>query len=250
MSNSDLEHADLWEAWLERGCIESRDKLAEHYIYLLHRTAGKMVRALPSHVHVEDLISYGALGMMRALDNFDPSMGKKFGTYAVASIRGTILDELRSIDWAPKSLRKKERDIAEARRTLQHSTLEEPSTEAVADHMGLTPEAVRETQWRLGNVNHDSVENLREYIGWDAPSDEDTESSVVVNEAQEVFLGWLDEQPYEDQVLIALCYYERLTLIDASRRMGVPEPAVVSRHTRLVLDLRSTLTQVLTNTEA
>ena len=116
-----LDHLQLWERLAENGDQEVRHKLVETYARMVKYVAGRMAIGLPHYVDHKDLVSAGLLGLIQAIDHYDYKRGNKFETYAIPRIRGAILDELRSQDWFPRSLRRKARQLEEALNGLEAS---------------------------------------------------------------------------------------------------------------------------------
>src|SRR5665811_827765 len=131
---------ELWERYKYQGDKAARDRLILAYSPLVKYVAGRMGNGLPSHIEEADLISYGLLGLIGALERFDPKREIKFETYAISRIKGSIIDELRSLDWVPRSVRSKAREIERAIVELEHRLHRPPSDEEIAKHLDITPE--------------------------------------------------------------------------------------------------------------
>ena len=128
----------LWAEYKSRGSRDARDRLILHYSPLVKYVAGRVSVGLPQNIEQSDLVSYGIFGLIDAIEKFDPARKIKFETYAIARIKGAIIDELRSIDWVPRSVRAKARSVERAYARLENQLLRTPSDEEVADELGIT----------------------------------------------------------------------------------------------------------------
>ena len=133
----DQELTDFWERFKATGDAQARDGLILHYSALVKFVAGRLRAGLPRSVDPQDLISYGTFGLIDAIDKFDPERGYKFETYAVNRIKGAILDELRALDWVPRSVRARAREIQRSLAELEHGLQRSPSDEELAEHMNV-----------------------------------------------------------------------------------------------------------------
>lgn len=230
-----------WDTFLDRRCDCHRGELIAHYWPLAQRVAGKMRRMVPSHVHADDVVSFGAIGLIRAVDNYDPTLGTTFETYAVASVRSSVLDELRALDWAPRSLRRRQREV-DAARTLEDGERGGTATdEDVAHRLGWTVEEVRHTDARTAASRPRSLDEAEEVDGpGRAPSDliEDVGAAVApgseVSAACDAAADALEQAPALGRAVVALYYYEGRSLADAARVLGAPEARVSEAHSQAI----------------
>ena len=133
----------LWEDFKATGSMDDRNRLVVHYSPLVKYVAGRLSAGLPNSIEQADLVSYGMFGLIDAINKFEPARGFKFETYAMSRIRGSIIDELRSIDWVPRSLRAKARAVEKAYTKLEHELLRTPTDAEVADELGTTEEELQ-----------------------------------------------------------------------------------------------------------
>ncbi len=151
----------LWARFKEQGDDEARDELVVKYMGVVRYVAGRMAIHVPSSVEMDDLVGWGVLGLMDAVEKFDPAQDIKFSTYATIRIRGAIIDEIRALDWAPRSLRAMARKIGSAREKLRHEQGEDPSLDTIADEIGATVDQVEDCMAQLQTAQ---VLSLDDYL--------------------------------------------------------------------------------------
>lgn len=244
-----------WVVFADDRCVCHRQVLIAHYYPLVKRVAGKMWRSVPSTVDLDDMVSYGVFGLIRALDHYSPERGVVFETYAVAAIRSLILDELRSQDWAPRSLRRRQREVDQTVSSLEAKLGRRPSTDEVANVMGLTREDVfrtvqatdaskpRSLDERLPSSTEGDGQSRYEHVAdRRSPDPLDLSShSSVIGAAVDV----LESLPPQELAVVCLYYYEGMTLRQAGEALGIPESRASQLHTSAMMALRSHLTTTL-----
>jgi RNA polymerase sigma factor for flagellar operon FliA len=214
--------------------------------------AGRMASGLPAHVEEADLISYGLLGLISAIERFDPTRDIKFETFAVTRIKGSIIDELRSLDWVPRSVRAKAREIERANATLEHELQRAPTDTEMAEKLGISMEEFQEALTRISNSSVVALDEL--WTVSDASGDQvsllDTiQDPNALDPAQEVDASEMKDRladsiarlPEREKLVVALYYYENLTLREIGEVLGVTESRVSQLHTKAVLRLKSRL---------
>lgn len=241
-----------WAAYKEQGDSDARDKLILNYSPLVKYVAGRLSSNLPQSVETADLISYGVFGLIDAIEKFDPERAIKFETYAIARIKGAIIDELRSLDWVPRSVRARSREIERAYITLANQLKRNPSDAEVAQEMGISEKELQDILTKLSYTSVVSFEELwsgnsdHEDRGPGASSikDENAEDPSAVfegTELKEILAGAIERLPEREKVVVALYYYEGLTLKEIGAVLGVTESRVSQLHTKAVLRLRARL---------
>lgn len=241
----------IWCAYKGTGDSDSREHLILHYSPLVKYVAGRLSASLPQSVDTADLISYGLFGLIDAIEKYDPERGIKFETYAIARIKGAIIDELRSLDWVPRSVRSKARQLENAYITLEHRLHRTPTDSEVAAEMGVSAEEYHDLLSRLSYTSIVSFEEL--WIGGDRDEKSDVLSVIPdhsaddpvalfeTEEAKEILATAIEKLPERERVVIALYYYEGLTLKEIGRVLGVTESRVSQLHTKAVLRMRARL---------
>src|SRR6201991_2568912 len=247
-----IELKDLWRRYKNDGSDKAREQLVVAYSPLVKYVAGRMSSGLPAHVEEADLISYGLLGLINAIERFDLSREIKFETYAITRIKGAIIDELRALDWVPRSVRARAREIEKAHAKLEHQLHRTPTDEEMARELKITidefQEALVKTStstvvaldelWAVSDSSGDAVSLLDTLHDPDAP---DPEQMLAQSELKDRLADAIAALPEREKLVIALYYYENLTLREIGEVLGVTESRISQLHTKAVLRLRSRL---------
>jgi RNA polymerase sigma factor for flagellar operon FliA len=230
-----------------------RDRLILTYAPLVKYVAGRVGSGLPAHVDEEDLVSYGLLGLMGAIDRFDPSRDIKFETFAIARIKGAIIDELRSLDWVPRSVRSRARDIERAMAELERNLHRAPTDEEIATKLGITEEELDDS---LTDISRSSIAALDELwtISGSSGGDQvalidtiedttgpDPQGALAQTELREALGEAIARLPEREKLVVTLYYYEELTLREIGDVLGVTESRVSQLHTKAILRLKARL---------
>jgi RNA polymerase sigma factor for flagellar operon FliA len=238
----------LWASYKDAGLRETRDQLILHYSPLVKYVAGRVAVGLPQNVEQSDLVSYGIFGLIDAIDKFDPARGFKFETYAIARIKGAILDELRSIDWVPRSVRAKARAIEKAYGKLESELHRTPTDKELGVELEMSDDQLQTT---LNQISFIGLVALDEMLaGGDrgdsmtlgdtvADSGEGPVGAYEVEEMRHILADAINRMPEREKVVLTLYYYEGLTLAEIGSVLGVTESRVCQIHTKAVLQLRS-----------
>jgi RNA polymerase sigma factor for flagellar operon FliA len=244
---------DVQELWVSyKGCDDkdARDRLIVHYSPLVKYVAGRVSVGLPSNVEQADLVSYGMFGLIDAIDKFDTERGIKFETYAISRIRGAIIDELRSIDWVPRSVRAKARDVERVYGVLENKLGRVPSDAEVAAELGMSDREFQQVCTQISFVGLVALDELISLgsdrgdtvtIG-DTLADtqgNDPMQAFEVEELRHLLAEAINRLPEREKIVITLYYYEGLTLAEIGQVLGVTESRVCQMHTKAVLMLRS-----------
>jgi len=247
-----IELRDLWRRYKGSGDPRAREGLVVAYAPLVKYVAGRMASGLPAHVDDADLISYGLGGLINAIDRFELEREIKFETYAITRIKGAIIDELRSLDWVPRSVRQRARDIERANAKLEHRLQRAPTDEEMAEELAITVDefqdsllrisnstiAALDELWTVGDASGDQVSLLDTLTDENAP---DPAALLDQTDLKERVADAIGRLPEREKLVVALYYYENLTLREIGEVLGVTESRVSQLHTKAVLRLRSRL---------
>lgn len=252
MKDKESEIKKVWLEYKEKKSSKAREKLILHYSPLVKYVAGRLASTLPQTVDTADLISYGMFGLIDAIEKFDLSREIKFETYAMSRIKGAIIDELRAVDWVPRSVRHKAKELERVYVALENKFKRVPTDEEVAEALGITIKELHETIKQLSHTSVLAIEEL-----WSVGSEKDEKVSLLdtledksskdpyefleKSEVKRVLAEAIENLPYREKTVIALYYHEGLTLREIGEILGVTESRVSQLHTKAVLRLRGRL---------
>ncbi|HEV8248892.1 MAG TPA: RNA polymerase sigma factor WhiG [Gaiellaceae bacterium] len=241
----------VWREYRRTRDQKLRDRLILTYAPLVKYVAGRLGSGLPAHVDDEDLASYGLLGLIGAIERYDPTRDVKFETYALGRIKGAIIDELRSLDWVPRSVRSRARQIERSIAELEAKLGRAPTDEEIAGKLGVSPEELDDD---LFQISRTSIAALDELWTVSAAGDqvslidtiEDTSgpsptAALDETELREAMADAIAGLPEREKIVITLYYYEELTLREIGEVLGVTESRVSQLHTKAVLRLKARL---------
>src|SRR5256714_2760001 len=245
-----IELRELWRRYRTDGEQKVRERVVVASSPLVKYVAGRTAAGLPPHVEEADLISYGLVGLISAIERFDLSRDIKFETYAIMRIKGAIIDELRSMDWVPRSVRARARELERANAKLENSLQRTPSDAEMAGELGITVDELNESLiaishssmvaldelWSVSDSSGDQV-SLMDTI--EDPGAPDPARSLGVGDLKDRIAESIARLPEREKLVIALYYYEQLTLREIGEVLGVTESRVSQMHTKAVLRLRS-----------
>ncbi len=250
----------LWQEYRANGDRTVRDRLILTYAPLVKFVAGRLGSSLPSHVDEQDLVSYGLLGLIGAIERYDPDREIKFETYAIARIKGAIIDELRSLDWVPRSVRSRAREIERAIVELERTLMRAPTDEEIATKVGIS---VDELEKSLSDISRSSMAALDELWTPQGSSDQvalidtivdatgpDPEFSLEQTELNDALAESISRLPEREKLVVTLYYYEELTLREIGEVLGVTESRVSQLHTKAILRLKARLSGATARAEA
>jgi len=241
----------LWHDYRKSGDQHVRDRLILTYAPLVKFVAGRVGASLPSHVDEQDLVSYGLLGLIGAIERFDPDREIKFETFAMARIRGAIIDELRSLDWVPRSVRTRARQIERAITALEKELMRAPTDVEIAKKLGVTSDELEDSLHEISRSSIAALDELWSPSGGgdqialiDTIEDEfgpDPELSLEQTEIKEALAESISSLPEREKLVVTLYYYEELTLREIGEVLGVTESRVSQLHTKAILRLKAHL---------
>lgn len=239
-----VDREKLWEEYQKNPSPELREKLITEYAPLVKVVAGRLSMYLGYNVEYEDLVSYGIFGLIDAIDKFDLGKDVKFETYASLRIRGSILDQIRKMDWIPRTVRQKQRKLEDAVKQIEARIGRNASDEEVAKELGIAETELIEWQSQLKVTNVVSLNEFVEQAGepvMDAKYNSHfmrPEQSVQEEELKVVLKETMDLLTEKERKVILLYYYEELTLKEISNILEVSESRVSQLHTKALLKMR------------
>jgi RNA polymerase sigma factor FliA len=244
---------ELWADYKAHGERATRDRLILHYSPLVKFVSGRVLSRLPDSLDSTDLVSYGILGLIDAIEKFDPSRGFKFETYAVPRIRGAILDELRSIDWVPRSVRAKARAADNAYTKLEHKLQRSPTDDELATELGISRaeldtllrQTTRASLLQLDEVLFSGGQGYRTLGDTIADSDDGPGARLELQETRQLVAKAISALPERERTVLVLYYYERLNLSEIGEVLGVTESRACQIHTKAVHQLRHKLRDLI-----
>jgi len=230
----------------------SREEIVHKYLHLVKYVAGRISVNLPPNVEINDLVNDGILGLIDAIEKYDDARGVKFETYAITRINGAILDALRSLDWVPRAVRQRARELDRTHQALEVELGRSPRPDEIAERMGLTP---KELDQLLQRVRGTSVLSLEEFLpnekGYEIPlvdtlkdDEHDVTSEVEQREVRNSLVDAVESLPPQERTVIALYYFEGQTLKEIKSALGVSESRVSQIHAQAVIHLRQRLREL------
>lgn len=245
---------DVWEEYARTGSKQCKDKLLAEYAGLIRYTAQRVAVNLPASVELGDLIGSGVMGLIKAVESFDLSRGFKFETFATHKIRGAILDELRALDWVPRSVRQKSKNLQRAYAQLEVKLNRMPYDDEVAEHMGIT---TGEFESLLLDVAPTTILSLEESMPSrtgegkslslidtvEDPNESNPLKELGYQEVKRILMETIEQLPEKERLVVALYHYEELTLKEIGEVLNLTESRVSQIHSKAMLKLRSRLMQ-------
>jgi RNA polymerase sigma factor for flagellar operon FliA len=244
--------AQLWQEFHYGGSDAAREQLIVEYSPLVKYVAGRVAIGLPPNVEFDDLVSYGIFGLMDAIDKFDPERGIKFETYAIARIRGAIMDGLRTNDWVPRSVRQKAKDLEKVCTELENKLGRYATDQEISASLQISLE---ELYRMLNEVSCTTLSSLDEIWLTKKPDDDsvrvldlienedslDPEELVEISELKRALAQAIDGLSEREKYVISLYYYEGLTLKEIGETLSISESRVSQIHTKAIFRLQGRL---------
>jgi len=242
----------MWVKYKEDRSPEAREQLILHYSPLVKYVAGRVSSGLPPSVEFGDLVSYGVFGLLDAIDKYDPGRGIKFETYAIARIKGAIIDELRADDWVPRSVRFKAREIERAYIALESELRRIPTDEEVAEKLGVTLDEYLNLLGKMSLISLVALDELWTVSG-DRPDKisladtvedvkvKDPSKTFEIEEMKDMIAAAINHLSERERIVVSLYYFEGLTMREIGEVLSVTESRVCQMHTKAILRLRARL---------
>ncbi len=249
--SDDAEVIQLWHQYkTQPGNPQLREKLILRYLHLVRYVVSRLPISLPVSIAQEDLISYGTMGLMEAVERYDVSRGLKFETYAVTRIRGSIIDQLRFQDWVPRGVRKRSKEVSEAMARLEEKLGRTATEDELAEEMGVTKNKLKIILAESSNLmisldesrgDESSNTSLMDLV--EDKNSPDPQGELEIGELRKRLAEALGKLPEREKLLIALYYHENMTLKEIGEVISVSESRVCQLHAQAILRLRSALNQ-------
>ena len=231
--------------------LDMRDNLIRHYMPLIKLVANRIIRKLPPQIELSDLINSGVLGLIDAIEKFDPARDIKFETYAEFRIRGAILDELRSLDWVPRSIRQKIHELQAAIEKLELQKKRQASDEELAKELGISLEEYHELLNKANGVTLLSFDDLGYYKDsgqrrnaleyFKEPHNENMISLLNLKDVRNIIARAIDMLPKNERFVISMYYFDELTMKEIGLVLGITESRVSQIHNKSILRLKAKL---------
>ncbi len=240
---------DIWSSYLRDPNPRHREKLVLNYLGLVKYAAGRLAAGLPDFVDMDDLVGAGMMGLMKAIESFDPKKEVKFETYALPRIRGAMLDELRTLDWFPRSIRRKARILNNATEELEGNLGRSPTDGELSRHLDL---ALPDFYRLVGEISRSNLLSLEEEVRTRNDGTYTTvrdmlpdakltkaDDALAEKEIKELLLDTLRGMPERERLVLTLYYFEELTLAEIGESLGVTESRICQIHGKAVRRLRT-----------
>ena len=240
----------LWVEFKQTGAQTLRNQLIIYYSPFVKYVAGRVLAGLPRHFDEEDLVSYGIIGLIDAIERFEPDRNLRFETYAIPRIKGAIIDELRSIDWVPRSVRTKARAVEQAFTHLEGTLRRTPNESEVAAELEMTVGEFHKALRKISSVGMMALDEVlrggerseRSTLGETLPDGgRGPVDTFEAKEAKEALVQAVDGMPEREKTVLMMYYYDGLTLTEIGDVLGVTESRVCQIHTKALRQLRSKL---------
>lgn len=236
---------ELWEKYKETSNQELKEELIIKYIPLVKIVAGRMYNFYGSKVEFDDLVGYGVLGLIDSIDKFDLDKNIKFETYAQIRIRGSIIDNIRKLDWIPRSLRKKAKEVQKAMLELENKLGHAPSNEELSSYMDISIDEVENLLSDISTFNMISLEEfLTDKSDGVLESKSDLDSPEFIYEKSEIqgnLIEAIEELPEKEKLIISLYYYDELTYKEIGNILNLSESRISQIHSKSILKIKNYL---------
>ncbi len=238
---------ELWKSYKYDGDEEAKDELIIHYVSLVKIIAGRLYVDYNHNVEYDDIVSYGILGLIDAIEKYDIEKANKFETYANFRIKGAVVDQLRSLDWIPRSLRQKYREYEKAVLELQNKNAGEYTDKELAEYLGITELELSKLENSLSTFSvaslEEKFENRKEVDILDDPSqDNHPEKALFKKTTKEQLIKGIEKLGEREKTIISLYYYEELTYREIAEIIGISESRISQIHTKAVTKLKAFMT--------
>ncbi|MBI9011945.1 MAG: FliA/WhiG family RNA polymerase sigma factor [Clostridiales bacterium] len=244
-----MTNIELWKSYKESDDLKAKETLIISYISLVKTIAGRLYNTYNAHVEYDDLVGYGVIGLLDAIEKYDYKLGNKFETYANIRIRGSIVDQLRSLDWIPRSMRQKYKLLEKATKKLQNVYGMDIKDEDLAKEMNMS---IKELSELMHQVSTFSVVSLDEKISENSNisiqedrKEETPEAQLMDIETKRLLKEMIGKLPEKEQRIIELYYYSELTYKEIAKIMNISESRISQLHTKAITKMQAKLSDLL-----
>lgn len=238
---------ELWKKYKETNSIEYKNLLIEQYVHLVKIVSGRLYNYYGGNVEFDDLMGFGAFGLIDAIEKFELERNLKFETYAQIRIRGAIIDSLRKIDWIPRSLRKKSKDLEEAIKKAENRLGRNVSVQDIALEMDESVENIEKLLTEVSTFNISSLDDLlsiNNNVGIKSNSEGLPEESFLKDELFESLKDSIDILPEKEKLVVSLYYYDELTYKEIAAVLDLSESRISQIHSKAIIRLKSSLKKI------
>lgn len=244
MDNKDIKN--IWIKYRKTKDLKYRNILIENYLELVKIVAGRMYNFYGTKVDYDDLVGYGVIGLIDSIDKFDIDKDIKFETYAQIRIRGEMIDNIRKLDWIPRTLRTRSKRIQEISYKLQNQLKRTPTNEELAKELGIEVEELKELLSDMSTFNVNSLEDLLQAKGdhvYDIPESESSTPEKILDEQvmKELLSETIEDLSERDKLIVSLYYYEELTYKEISQVLDLSESRISQLHSEIIIHMKNSL---------
>ena len=236
---------ELWKRYAQTKSRSIKEQLIEEYVELVKIVAGRMYNFYGSKIEYDDLVGFGVMGLIDSIERFDLSKNTKFETYAQIRIKGTIIDNIRKLDWIPRSLRKKSKDIQNGMIRLENKLGRTPSNVELSQHLNISLKELESALSDISNFNMTSLEGLLANKGeYNIDKDKVNNTPEQIfekREIKEILSSIVDVLPEQEKTVVSLYYYEELTYKEVGYIMELSESRISQIHSKAILMIKNQL---------
>lgn len=239
-----MTNEELWRKYKETQSVSLRQELIKRYVQIVKIVAGRMYNYYGGKIEFDDLVGFGVLGLIDSIDKYDISRNLKFETYAQIRIRGAIIDNLRKIDWIPRSLRKKAKKIEDAVYNLENTLGHKASNKEIAEYLNITVSELEDLQRELASINIISLEEfLSAKIGIVSDYEDCSipEKIYQEREIKETLKKVINELPEKEKIVISMYYYNELTYKEIAKILNLSESRISQLHSKAIISIKNAL---------